>query len=143
MQTLKPKEFFLEQVKNKKAAWFDKGYNSDNEFFDGEYETGFFVNQRTGEKLTSDEYYATNMTQEQESEILYLESEDEKLHDLVKIVEERNDGDGNAAYMTFYFIPYDLYISLRGTYSSWGSTDYSEVFVSKPYEYKEIRYEKL
>ena len=58
----------------------------------------------------------------------------------IPTVEERNDGDGNDAYLTIHFKEHDMYVSLTGTYSSWDSTNYHRVFQSVPYTYTETRF---
>ncbi len=61
----------------------------------------------------------------------------------IKVVEDRNFGDGNDAFKTFYFKDYDLYISMTGYYSSYNGYEWTSIFLSKPYQYTETRYEEI
>ena len=57
-------------------------------------------------------------------------------------VEDFNDGDGNAMYLTLHLPDYDLYVSIIGTYSSWASGEWEDVFVSEPYIHTETKYKR-
>lgn len=74
--------------------------------------------------------------------LLVEEQEEENVRSSVEGVQSYNDGDGNCQYKTLYFKPYDLYVSLVGTYSSWGEGSWDDVFVSEPYIHTETRYKK-
>lgn len=56
-------------------------------------------------------------------------------------VHSDNDGDGRSATKTVYFPKLDLYVTLEGWYSSYEGANYNKIGFSKPYEYKETRYQ--
>lgn len=62
----------------------------------------------------------------------------------IVVLENRCDGDGSEYNYTIQFPQLDnILVTLNGYYSSWGESEFTEVFLSKPYEFKEIRYEKI
>jgi hypothetical protein len=71
------------------------------------------------------------------------DNENDIIGNHVRIVYDMNYGDGNDYYITFHFVDFDFYVSIEGYYSSYDSAQFNEVYFSKPYEYKEIRYEKI
>jgi len=71
------------------------------------------------------------------------EQADFDVRNSAETVENRNEGDGAERYITYYFAPYDLYISMSGYYSSYGESTWNEMFVAKPYIYTEIHYKPL
>lgn len=63
--------------------------------------------------------------------------------DLIEWVEQRSYGDGNERFATIHFKEYNLYVSLVGVYSSYGESTWDQIYVSKPYIYREVRYEPV
>ena len=63
--------------------------------------------------------------------------------ELIEWFDERNYGDGNEQFATVYFKPYDLYVSLIGTYSSYDGSTWEQCFVSRPYIHREVRFEPV
>lgn len=61
----------------------------------------------------------------------------------VKIVYEKNYGDGNDYIITFEFKNHNFFVQLEGTYSSWNSPYWSDVSFAVPYEYTETRYKPM
>ena len=61
-----------------------------------------------------------------------------------KTVQRENHGDGNDYFITFQFPDFDnMYVTLSGTYSSWDSPNWYEVYLSEPYQYMVTDYRKL
>lgn len=60
----------------------------------------------------------------------------------IEVVYDQNWGDGNDYFIAFHFKDHNLYVQLDGTYSSWDSPYWGDVYFASPYEWKEIRYEK-
>lgn len=58
-------------------------------------------------------------------------------------VHSNDGGDGRGATKTVYIPKLDVYVTLEGWYSSYGGTEYNKIGFSKPYEYKETRYQIL
>ena len=80
---------------------------------------------------------------ETDEELLVAEAFHNKELEIVQI-EDRYDGDGSEYNYTIQFPQLDdILVTLNGYYSSWDSPDFGEVFLSKPYEYKETRYGRL
>ena len=68
----------------------------------------------------------------------FLESIDSST---VKILEDDNDGDGNSMYATLQFKTLDnMLVSLGGYYSSYDSSEWTDVFESMPVERTVIDY---
>ena len=64
--------------------------------------------------------------------------------DLANVVYDMNYGDGNEWIITYCFPSFDnLYVSIKGCYSSYDSSNFHEIYLSKPHEYTAIRYEKI
>lgn len=62
----------------------------------------------------------------------------------IVVLEDRSDGDGSEYNYTIKFPQLDdILVTLNGYYSSWSNAEFIKVFLSKPYEFKEIRYEKI
>ena len=52
-------------------------------------------------------------------------------------------GDGNEFIICLNFKKLNLYVQLRGTYSSWDDPYWDTVSLAKPYEFIETRYEDI
>lgn len=64
--------------------------------------------------------------------------------DVGKTVYDQHYGDGNDWYMTFNFPEFDnINVSIEGYYSSYGNAEFHAVYLSKPIEHTETRYEKI
>ncbi len=65
----------------------------------------------------------------------------------VESLQRRNLGDGRPLYHTLKFTFPDggekIVVTLAGTYSSYDSPDWDEVYLSEPYTHSEIRYRKV
>lgn len=80
---------------------------------------------------------------ENEAEDLITKAYQDKELKIV-VLEDRSDGDGSEYNYTIKFPQLDdILVTLNGYYSSWSDAEFTEVFLSKPYEFKEIRYEKI
>lgn len=73
----------------------------------------------------------------------YKSAEREKLREEVKKVYYESHGDGNEMEFALHFPLLDIYVLVKGTYSSWDSNDYSSVKLAEPYEFKETRYRAI
>jgi hypothetical protein len=57
-----------------------------------------------------------------------------------EVVYDQNWGDGNDWDVSLHFHQLDLFVLLKGTYSSYGDTYWNKVILAMPYEFKETRY---
>lgn len=114
---LASKEEILQAIEDDNFAYFE----------DGEYITGEAVSQ----SYKTDEEYDAFWNRRDTKTLTPEEQADEEIIDSVQTVERHNDGDGRTMYLTLHFKPYDLFVSLNGTYSSHGSSSWQEVFVSE------------
>lgn len=64
-------------------------------------------------------------------------------YDLIDWNDERSYGDGNERFATIHFKEYDLYVSLVGVYSSYGESTWDQIYVSRPYIHREVRYQAV
>ena len=80
----------------------------------------------------------------------------QEIYDRLHVYEGRDDlqkeveqayyecyGDGNEFIICLNFKELNLYVQLRGTYSSWDEPHWDTVSFAKPYEYIETRYEDI
>ena len=80
----------------------------------------------------------------------------QEIYDRLQVYEGRDDlqkeveqayyvcyGDGNEFIICLNFKELNLYVQLRGTYSSWYEPHWDTVSFDKPYEYIETRYEDI
>ena len=65
-----------------------------------------------------------------------------KVENECKIVYDQNWGDGRLWQVALYFKEEDIYILLSGYYSSEGESEFDEVTLAEPFEFKETRYRK-
>jgi hypothetical protein len=123
------KKTILEQVKLGKCSYF-----AEKKFLEGTQE---FVPTQYSPK------YKNFQTRLEDDELTQEEKHEHELMHLADPIEERNDGDGRTAYQTYHFPEYDLHVSLVGWYFSSEGYEWDEVFLSEPYEHKEIRYKSI
>jgi hypothetical protein len=60
----------------------------------------------------------------------------DEVYDLAEELERDGAYDGQDMTLTWFFKPYNLYVTLAGTYSSWGDSRWHDIFVSEPYTYE-------
>jgi len=132
---LAPKEEILQKVAKNDFSYFDE---ESQEYFLGdrlsipEYDTPEFT--AWTKRIYPDDGSEPVLTPEEKAE--------NEVEDSVKNVSSYNDGDGREKYMTYYFKPYDLYVTLEGLYSSWSGSSWHEVYVSEPIEHTIVCYER-
>ncbi len=103
--------------------------NDANWFFYQFDENGIYA-----EKYEEDEYFI-NVTKNFSIVVQQLSKIVEKVYD-------KNYGDGNEYYITYYFKDFDFYVSLTGTYNSYDEPEFSQVYFSEPYKHEETRYKR-
>jgi hypothetical protein len=54
----------------------------------------------------------------------------------------KSGGDGNELDITIEVVPYNLFINLEGTYSSWDSNSFNDCYLSVPYVFQETRFKR-
>ena len=132
---LAPKEEILEKVAEKDWSYFAE---DTSEFFIGdrietpEYDSPEY--ESWSKRMYPDDGSEPVLTPEEKAE--------EEVEKSVETVSRFNEGDGRGRYMTLHFKPYDLYVTLEGRYSSWGDSEWSDVYVSEPKEHIVISYDR-
>ena len=131
--SLASKEEILEKIEEEDYSFFEEG----RYFYGDTTEPGYYTPEYQA--------YRKRLHPEDGSEPQYTPAElaEKLVRDSVEEVENRNEGDGHAMYLTLHFKPYDMYVTLAGYYSSWGSSEWDEIFVSKPYEVTETYYARV
>jgi hypothetical protein len=132
---LAPKEEILQKVAKNDFSYFDE---ESQQYFLGdrldipEYNTPEFTARR--KRFYPDDGSEPVLSPEEKAE--------NEVENSVETVGSYNDGDGHQRYMTYYFKPYDLYVTLAGSYFSWGGSSWDEVYVSEPIEHTIVCYER-
>jgi hypothetical protein len=57
-------------------------------------------------------------------------------------VYDQEGGDGQLITRTFWIKPYQMYVTVEGTYSSWEGHDFYDCYISEPFCFQEVRYKK-
>lgn len=117
---LASKEEILNAVENEDFSYFEEG--------------GYISGEAVSSSYKTDEDYDAFWDRRNTKTLTPEEQSDEEILDSVETVERHNDGDGRTMYQTVHFKPYDLYVTMLGTYSSHGSSYWEEVFVSERVE---------
>ena len=129
---LASKEEILAKVAANDYNFFDEDSDADNHYWQGKsYDNT--LEWGTPEYIAHRQRRAANA-------LLPVELADKALKASVVMVEDDNDGDGNEMRKTIHFKDYDLYVSLRGYYSSWDNSQWENVYVTRPVEYTAVRF---
>lgn len=132
--TLVSREMIVLQVKARNYDWFLKcNYFSGKRISHGVVGTAEYNNWVA-------RIYHENGTKPQLTLEEYLEDEVEAS---VEELDISNSGDGSQCRRTMHFIPYNLYVTMLGTYSSWDSPKWDDVFFSEPYTFTETRFKPV
>jgi FtsZ-interacting cell division protein YlmF len=126
---LASKEDILQAVEEEQFDYFD---NED-----------YISGKPVSSSYKTDEDYDAYWNRRETNTLTPEEQADEETKDSAKVVEDHNDGDGRTMYKTIHFKPYDLYVTILGTYSSHGSSWWNDVFLSRPKEVTVVVYNRI